>query len=132
MPAAAPIHVVIDGLVASALVRVADLVITDVINEEPNTATLTANLTPHAPDTPPFYPPAFDPGAFVTTPLPTIYPSIRRGQPIESTAAPWRRMRASSPGRLSSCSSSTRATGPRWWRTTSRAPTTRARSIAAR
>jgi len=83
MPAAAPIHVVIDGLVASALVRVADLVITDVINEEPNTATLTANLTPHAPDTPPFYPPAFDPGAFVTTPLPTIYPSIRRGQPIE-------------------------------------------------
>jgi len=81
--AATPIHVVIDGLVASALVRVADLVITDVLNEEPNTATLTANLTPHAPDTPPFYPPAFDAGAFVTTPLPTIYPSIRRGQPIE-------------------------------------------------
>jgi len=81
--AAAPIHVVIDGLLASALVRVADLVITDVLNEEPNTATLTANLTPHAPDTAAFDPPSFDPVAFVTTPVPTTYPSIRRGQPIE-------------------------------------------------
>jgi len=81
--AAPPIHVVIEGLLASALVRVADLVITDVINEEPNTATLTVNQTPHAPDTAAFYPPAFDAGAFVTTPVPTLYPAIRRGQPIE-------------------------------------------------
>lgn len=81
--AATPIHVVIGGLLASALVRVADLVITDVLNEEPNTATLTANLTPHAPDTAAFYPAAFDAGAFVTTPVPISYPAIRRGQPIE-------------------------------------------------
>jgi hypothetical protein len=81
--AAAPILVVIDGLLASALVRVADLVITDVLNEEPNTATLTVNQTPHAPGRAPFYPPAFDPIAFVTTPTPTSYPAIRRGQPIE-------------------------------------------------
>jgi len=74
---------VIGGLLASALVRVADLVITDVLNEQPNSATLTANLTPHAADTAAFYPPAFDPDAFVTTALPMIYPSIRRGQPIE-------------------------------------------------
>jgi hypothetical protein len=83
MPAAAPIHVVIEGQLASALVRVADLVITDVINEEPNTATLTVNQTPHAPATAAFYPPAFDAAAFVTTPVPTRYPAIRRGQPIE-------------------------------------------------
>jgi hypothetical protein len=81
--AAAPIHVVIDGLLASALTRIADLVITDVLNEEPNTATLTVNQVPHAPDTAAFYPPAFDAGAFVTTPVPTLYPAIRRGQPIE-------------------------------------------------
>jgi len=81
--AAAPIHVVIDGLLASALTRIADLVITDVLNEEPNTATLTVNQTPHAPDTAAFFPPAFDAAAFVTTPTPTLYPSIRRGQPIE-------------------------------------------------
>jgi len=83
MAAPVPIHVVIDGLLASALVRIADLVITDVLNEEPNTATLTVNQIPHAPATAAFYPPAFDAAAFVTTPVPTIYPSIRRGQPIE-------------------------------------------------
>ena len=78
-----PIHVYIAGMLASSLVRISHLTITDILNEQPNTATLRVNLTPHSPPTAPFYPPAFDPVAFVTTPLPLLYPAIRRGQPIQ-------------------------------------------------
>ena len=81
-PPASQTQIFIAGMSASVLVRIANLVITDVINEQPNTATLTVNQTPHAPATAAFAPHAFDAAAFVTTPVPMIYPAIRRGQPI--------------------------------------------------
>jgi hypothetical protein len=81
-PTGHPTYIVIDGIQASLLVRIRALTIDDVLNEQPNTARLTVNLVPHAPPAPPFNPAAFT-AAFMTTPSAAIYPTIRRGQPIE-------------------------------------------------
>ena len=82
-PAIYPTIIFIAGIQATTLVRVRNLTITDVLNEQPNTAALTVNLLPHVLPSPPFHPPSFDNVAFNTTPSPSIYPDVRRGQPIE-------------------------------------------------
>jgi len=82
-PAGYPTYIFIAGIQATGLVRIAHVSITDVLNEQPNTASLTVSLTPHLPPSPPFNPTAFDTIAFNVTPAPAIYPAIRRGQPIE-------------------------------------------------
>ena len=82
-PAGYPTYIVIAGIQATALVRMASVSITDVLNEQPNTAAMTVNLTPHAAPSPSFNPSAFDAGAFNVAPSTAVYPVIRRGQPIE-------------------------------------------------
>lgn len=82
-PAGYPTHIVIAGISATPLVRVNHLGITDVLNEQPNTATLSLSMVPHLAPSPPFNPGAFDAVGFNVSPSSVIYPSIRRGQPIE-------------------------------------------------
>jgi len=82
-PTGYPTIIFIAGIQATPLVRIKNLSITDVLNEQPNTASLTVNVVPHLLPSPPFHPPSFDNVAFNTAPSPSVYPNIRRGQPIE-------------------------------------------------
>jgi hypothetical protein len=83
----APTQILIAGVQATPLVRISNLTISDVLNEQPNTAALTVAQLPHLAPSAPFHPPSFHATAFVTTPTSITYPAIRRGQPIAITSS---------------------------------------------
>lgn len=77
------VYIVIGGLLVSPIVRMANLVITDVLNEQPNTAALTVNVEAHIPPSGAFDAGGFDAGGFSTEPVPWTLPTITVGQPIQ-------------------------------------------------